>query len=94
MTAWVLVVQIASAYHGFITIPGIASKQECERLYDVLIENFPHHTYSREVYSREAPPNPHGSKSPGVKKITSPEFDPNARCLPYEIASNETQARH
>jgi hypothetical protein len=47
MTAWVLVVHLISGGHPLIAIPGIASQQECERLNDVLIVEFPHHLWPR-----------------------------------------------
>jgi hypothetical protein len=49
MIAWVLIVHIAAMNQGMIAIPGIASQQECERLIDVLIANFPHQFRPREA---------------------------------------------
>jgi hypothetical protein len=75
MTAWLLIVHLSSVTQGIVTIPGIASQQECERLNDVLIKNWPNHFRPRVA----TPP----------ARLTN-----DARCVPYEMAPNETQARH
>jgi hypothetical protein len=53
MTAWVLIAHLASSATMF-AIPGIASQQECERLNDMLIQNYPHNFRPREAPDRRA----------------------------------------
>jgi hypothetical protein len=49
MTAWVMVVHLASFSHGLVAIPGIASQEECEKLNAAIITNFPTHTYPQKA---------------------------------------------